>query len=208
MARKVENKHWFDFQYEVVNRNADYAIIHMGAATVSLSDRELGLVAEALQRHGGLDVGLHDIPWLDERVLDAAIFDFQSSVDDTSIDYDTISVEPADRLPDELMAEVRQSVGIDLQCNFYYLEEGIEQSRSCQMRISPDVFDAMVDTVKRAHTEGTDFDNLKADHPEAYAHSGERVLQFADNLCVSAYGHTMNIYLKEFPYQVYEAVTL
>ena len=66
MARKVENKHWFDFQYEVVNREADYAIIHMGAATVSLSDRELGLVAEALQRHGGLDVGLRDIPWLDD----------------------------------------------------------------------------------------------------------------------------------------------
>ncbi len=208
MAGKVENKHWFDFQYEVVNREADGAILHMGTAMVSLSERELGLVAEALQQHGGLDVGLHDIPWLDERVLDAAIFDFQSGIDYTSIDYDTISVEPADRLPDELMAEMRQSVGIDLQCNFYYLEDGREQSRSCTIRISPDVFDAMVDTIKRGHTEGTDFDNLKTDHPEAYTRCAGWLLQRADNYCMATYGHTMNAYLKEFPYQVYEAVTL
>lgn len=207
-----EDKHWFTFGYTVVDRNDKEGIQHIGSVDVALSDREIDLLAQALQEHGGLDISVQDILWLDKRVYHTAITDFQCSREGGDLEYEDIWFESDSELPEELMKMVRQRVHLSMVCNFYYTDlDGKEQMSPCAVSIEPDVFDAMVETVGKGHTTGTDFDNLKKDNPEAWNRSGAWVIQWASNWLMATYNRDakeFDIRLKEFPYQVYEAVTL
>lgn len=203
-----ENKQNFEFDYEVFDNTKGEAAVHIGTVSVPLTDSEVAMVAESLERNGGLEIDLRDIGWLSDRVWEASVFDFQNHSDKEELDYDVLEVCPVNNLPSELMAAARQGGCVELRVNFYYQEGGGEQIGLCLVRIAQEEFDAMVDVVKRCHTEGTDFDNLKADHPEAYARSGEWVLEYAYKYGISTYGRDIHPYLKEFPFQVYEAVAI
>ncbi len=197
----------FSFNYQLVN-DITNEMIHMGTVVLELSDKELAKVAKAITDNDGFAVSLPEITWLDERVYELAIDDCYNYADD-DFDWDDARIVLEEDLPHELFdATTGKDDLVTVDCHFYFMKDGKEQMQTLQLGVTRDVFQAMIDVVKLGRTIGTDFDNLKEVNPEAYAHSAEWALEYAFKWGMTHYECDIHAYLKEFPYQVYENVTL
>lgn len=198
----------FYFNYQLISE-VNNEMIHMGTVAMKLTDKEVAMVAQVINDNGGFAVELSEIEWLDERVGDLAIEDYQFNFADDKFNWDDARIVLDDTLPEELVdAATEKEDNMIVDSHFYFIKDGNEQMQTMQLGITRKVFQAMIDVVKMGKTIGTDFDNLKEVNPEAYARSGEWVLEYAFKWGMSHYGCDIQAYLKEFPYQVYESVTL
>ena len=198
----------FSFNYQLVNDTTS-EMIHMGTVALELKDNELTQVAEAITNNGGFAVSLPEISWLDERVGALAVDDYQFNFADDNFDWENVRLVLDENLPQELVdAATEKDDLISVDCHFYYMKDGKEKMETVLLGVTRDVFKAMIEVVKLCRTIGTDFDNLKDVNPEAYARSGEWALEYAFKWGMTHYNCDIHAYLKEFPYQVYENVTL
>ena len=204
----METNNTFSFNYQIVN-DITSEMIHMGAIALELNDKELVKVTRAITDNGGFAVSLPEITWLDERVGRLAMDDFLCNYAGDDFDWDDARLILDEELPQELVdAATEKYDNLIVDCHFYFMKDGKEQMQTMQLGVTRDVFQAMIDVVKLGRTIGTDFDNLKEVNPEAYAHSGECALEYAFKWGMTHYECDIHAYLKEFPYQVYENVTL
>lgn len=204
----MEKNNTFSFNYQIVN-DITRDMIHMGIVALELNDKELAKVAKAITDNGGFAVTLPEIIWLDERVCELAMDDYQRYYADEDFDWNDVRLVIDEDLPQELVdAATEKYDNLIVDCHFYFTKDGKEQMQTMQLGVTRDVFQAMIDVVKLGRTIGTDFDNLKEVNPEAYAHSGEWALEYAFKWGMTHYECDIHAYLKEFPYQVYENVTL
>lgn len=204
----MEANNIFTFNYQIVN-DITSEMIHMGSVALELTNEEVAKVAKAITDNGGFAVAMPDITWLDERVCELAMDEYQRDYADEDFDWDDASIILNENLPQELMdAATEKEDNMIVDCHFYFIKDNKEQMQTKQLGVSRKVFQAMIDVVKLGKTIGTDFDNLKDVNPEAYAHSGEWALEYAFKWGMAHYECDIHAYLKEFPYQVYENVTL
>ena len=198
----------FTFNYQLVNATTS-EMIHMGTVTLGLNSKELEKVSEAIADNGGFTVELPAIKWLDERVGELAIDDYQLNYADEDFDWEETRVELDSALPQELVdAATKKDDLMSVDCHFYYMKDGKEQMETVLLGVTRDVFQAMVNVVKLGRTIGTDFDTLKEVNPEAYARSGEWALEYAFKWGMTHHGCDIHAYLKEFPYQVFENIEI
>ena len=198
----------FSFNYQIVNDTTS-EMIHMGSVALELTNEEVAKVAKAIADNGGFAVELPEIKWLDERVCEVAMDDYMCNYAENDFEWDDVRIVLDEELPQELMdAATEKEDNMIVDCHFYFMKDNKEQMQTMQLGVSRKVFQTMIDVVKQGKTIGTDFDNLKDVNPEAYAHSGEWALEYAFKWGMTHYECDIHAYLKEFPYQVYESVTL
>lgn len=198
----------FSFNYQLVN-NTTSEMIHMGTVTLELNDKEIAKVARVIHDNGGFAVNLPEITWLDELVGALVVDDYQFNYADDDFNWEDVRIVLDDELPQELVdAATEKDDLVSVDCHFYYMKDGKEKMETVLLGVTRDVFKAMIEVVKLGRTIGTDFDNLKDVNPEAYARSGEWALEYAFKWGMTHYECDIHAYLKEFPYQVYESITL
>lgn len=169
----------FTFNYQLVNATTS-EMIHMGTVTLGLNIKELEKVAEAISDNGGFTVELPAIKWLDERVGELAIDDYQLNYADEDFDWDEVRIMMDEALPQELVgAATMKDDLMSVDCHFYYMKDGKEQMETVLLGVSPNVFQDMVGVVKLGSAIGADFDNLIEVNPDACSRSLECVLEYA-----------------------------
>lgn len=203
----MENK-IFTFKYTLINE-ASKEIVHLGTVNLALSDKELDEVSQAIQNDGGHTIQLLDFGWLSEKVTELAINDYQLCYADDDFEWNDIRVEVDSDLPQELVdAATALEDNVLLDCHFYYYAEGKEKMGTVLLGVTREVFQMMINVARLARSTGTDFGNLREIYPEAFAHSGKWVLEYASKWGMDHYDYNIHAYLKEFPHQVYENVEI
>lgn len=203
----MENN-FFSFNYDLINE-ASNEIVHVGTVNLALTDKEVDEVSQAIRNNGGHAVELLDIGWLSEKVGELAIDDYQLNYADDDFEWDDIRVEVDSSLPQELVdAATAMEDNVVLDCHFYYFAEGKEKMGTVLLGVTRDVFQMMTNVARLARSTGTDFGNLREIYPEAFAHSGKWVLEYAYKWGKEHYDYNIHAYLKEFPYQVYENIEI
>lgn len=199
----------YTFNYRIENTQNEVTGIYSFDAQVT--DRMMEKVVEAMIANDGFHVELDDVAKLGDEVFDQALMqhgDFLNSDDEFYWEKNNLVLD--EKLPDELLADAERMLGYkNMYFDYYYILDGEEHKHSDLCGITNASFNAMVHAVSQLPQGVNAFDFLKTLAPEAYEEiAGIVLVEAAFKYGMREYNKNIHAYLKDFPYQVYENVTL
>lgn len=198
---------YYSFNYSVVNNQGE--VQDVSSFDAKVDERLMNQVVEAMRSNGGFAVELDDIGGFGDAIFDQAILQhYDLDNPDGGNYWDNNRLEIDQVLPEELVADAEKQIGYkSMNFDFYYILDGEEHKGSENCTISNASFEAMVNAVPHIPKGVNAFDFLKTFAPKAYDEiAGLLIVEVAFKFCMREYDKQLPAYLKDFPYQVYEAV--
>ena len=203
-----ENK-GIEIVYTVYN-NIQNETAYTGSITGYFDEESLKEIAEVMKQNGGHPVEMMDLPFFTEDWLwDECCEDFCEKMgEDFDPNWDEYSIEIDEKMPMELVKAAEDFIEHkDVQCNFYYMKDGVEMKGICEVALETKYFWKLVEAAKHPESGKNDFDLLKERDPETWLWTGEWFIEDAFKSSMTKYGYDIKPYLKEFPNKVYEYLT-
>ena len=176
----------------------------------SLTEADVKAVASAMmQRNGGHPVELVDAGTITDKIVDQIIGDVLVERFPDLESYDAVYVELQEDMPAELVAAADKFISSkSADVKYYATVDGKAYYGVAPLGLKPEVFNAMVKAASKGHDGLSDFDFLKQESPEAYELILDWTKEWAFKENMTGHGVMVDAEIREFPYQVYEQVTL
>lgn len=206
----MENTKGIEIGYTVFN-NAQNETAYTGSITGYFSDEQLKEIAEVMKQNGGHPVEMMDLPFFTEDWLwDECCEDFCEKMgEDYTPDWDEYSIEIDEKMPLDLIKAAEKYIDHkDVDCNFYFMKDGVEEKGIARVALQTGYFWKLVEAAKHPEPGKADFARLKERDPKTWMWTGEWFIEDAFKSNMTKYGYDTKPYLKEFPDKVYEYLTL
>lgn len=193
----------YKIDFQIVNDRDELYSAHTFAAEIN--DHLMQNIVDAMKANGGFEVELCDVQELSNNIesqaWDYIIMNQIGNGDEFFWENHSIVIDNI--MPSALVEDANKLIShYTLNIDYFAILNGEEQSHTARCDVSKQAFKSMVEAVTQLPKDVKAFDFLKSFAPAAYEEIAGVVLTEA------AQQGYKNAFLKDFPYKVYESVTL